>query len=66
MATRLRPSRVMGILEGAREAYAADLSLVGQGAVVRAACDVAPRFAITPLGRRAATVAAEESGFELP
>lgn len=50
-ALEIRPSRIVGIMEGLEREYAADLSLVSQGAArVRGGQD-ARRYAVTSLGR---------------
>ncbi|HUR67967.1 MAG TPA: archaellum operon transcriptional activator EarA family protein [Candidatus Thermoplasmatota archaeon] len=49
-ATGIRPSRVLGILEGDEREYAPDLSLTRQGAAVLVQDSPARFYAITPSG----------------
>lgn len=53
-ATGIRPTRVVGIMEGLEREYARDLSLVVQRAAVPRKRQDATRYAITSLGARVA------------
>lgn len=58
-ALGIRPSRVVGIMEGLAREYAVDLSLTVQGAARVEVRRDARRYSITGLGRRAADDAME-------